>query len=349
LKTYIAGWCDRLRSYHVKKTFLKVARIAGVVVVGLLAIAALVLIRPDISFDHLQQKYGAQADNYMQMPDGVLVHFRDEGPRGGPTLVLVHGFTASLIDWDTWAEVLTKRYRVIRLDLPGHGLTLSPAGYQVSLDHHADLIDALTTRLNAPRFVLVGNSMGGGVAWNFAIRHAGRLDGLVLEDAVGWPQPKGAPGNPSLPSNPMARAVLRNIDMKPLFGPALKSVLLDPTLVTPAMIDRYANFARAPGHRDILLLGPGAPSQTTVADLGQIKAPTLIMHGEQDKLVPFADGQAFAHAIQGAVLVAYPDVGHAPMQQIPGRSANDLDRWLRTKVWLAPAGAADPGPVAPAD
>ena len=330
------------------KIILKAAGIAGVVIVGLLAIAALMLIRPDIPFDHLQQKYGAQGDNYMQMPDGVLVHFRDEGPRGGPTLVLVHGFTASLIDWDVWAGALAKRYRVIRLDLPGHGLTRSPAGYQVSIDRHADLIDALTTRLNAPRFVLVGNSMGGGVAWNFAIRHPGRLDGLVLEDAVGWPQPKGAPGNPSFPSNPIARSVLRNVDMKPLFSQALKSVLVDPTLVTPAMIDRYAEFARAPGHRGLLLMGPGSPSRTTVAELGLIKVPTLIMHGEQDKLVPFADGQAFARAIPGAVLIAYPGVGHAPMEQIPGRSAEDLDRWLRTKVWPASAGAIDPGPAAPA-
>jgi pimeloyl-ACP methyl ester carboxylesterase len=190
--------------------------------------------------------------------------------------------------------------------------------------------------------------MGGGVAWNFAVRHAGRLDGLVLEDAVGWPQPKGAPGNPNLPSGPIARAVLRKVDMKPLFAQVLKTVLLDPRLVTPAMIDRYAEFARAPGHRAILLVGPGSPSRTTVADLGSIKTPTLILQGEQDKLVPFADGQAFAKAIPGAVLVAYPNVGHAPMQQIPGRSANDLDRWLRTKVWPAPAGAIDPGPVAPA-
>jgi pimeloyl-ACP methyl ester carboxylesterase len=331
------------------KTIVKGVGIVGLVVVGLLAIAALVLIRPDIPFDQLQQKYGAPGDNYMQMPDGVVVHYRDEGPRDGRTLVLVHGFTASLIDWDAWAGALAKRYRVIRLDLPGHGLTLSPAGYQVSLDRHADLIEALTTRLNAPRFVLVGNSMGGGVAWNFAVRHAGRLDGLVLEDAVGWPHPtppNGAPDFARLQGNPIARAVLPTIDMKPMFGPALRSVLLDPTLVTPAMIDRYAEFARAPGHRAVLLSGPGSPSRTTVADLGLIKAPTLIMHGEQDKLVPFADGQAFARAIHGAVLVAYPNVGHAPMQQIPARSANDLDQWLRTRVWAMPAGSTDPGPVA---
>ena len=65
-------------------------------------------------------------------------------------------------------------------------------------------------------------------------------------------------------------------------------------------------------------------------------------------VIPFADGQAFARAIPGAVLIAYPNVGHVPMEQIPARSANDLDRWLRTKVWPAPAGAIDAGPVAPA-
>ena len=189
--------------------------------------------------------------------------------------------------------------------------------------------------------------MGGGVAWNFAIRHPGWLDGLVLEDAAGWPQPKGAPIFFSLLGHPIARAVLRYVDMKPLFGQALRSVLLDPTLVTPAMIERYAEFARGPGNRGILLSGPGSPSRTTVADLRLIKVPTLVMHGEQDQLIPFADGRAFAQAIPGAVLVAYPGVGHAPMQQIPGRSANDLDRWLRTRAWPAPAGAIDPGPVAP--
>jgi pimeloyl-ACP methyl ester carboxylesterase len=148
------------------KTILKGAGIAGLVVAGLLAIAALFLIRPDIPFDQLQHRYSAPGDKYLQMPDGVVVHFRDEGPRDGQTLVLVHGFTASLIDWDAWAAALA------RLDLPGHGLTRAPAGYEASIDRFADLIDALTTRLNAPRFVLVGNSMGGGVAWNFAVRHA---------------------------------------------------------------------------------------------------------------------------------------------------------------------------------
>jgi pimeloyl-ACP methyl ester carboxylesterase len=130
----------------------------------------------------------------------------------------------------------------------------------------------------------------------------------------------------------------------------LRSAFLDPALVTPAMIDRYADFARAPGHRDILLIPQSSQqSGTSVEDLRAIKVPTLVMHGEADRLIPFADGQAFAQSIPGATLIAYPKVGHVPMEQIPGRSANDLDLWLRTKVYPPPSGAIDPGPIASTD
>ena len=102
---------------------LKGVAIAALVVVALLAVGLLALMRADIPYAELRAKYGAPADAYMAMPDGVMLHYRDEGPRDGRTLVLVHGFSASLIDWDAWAKPLTTRYRVIRLDLPGHGLT----------------------------------------------------------------------------------------------------------------------------------------------------------------------------------------------------------------------------------
>ena len=227
-------------------------------------------------------------------------------------------------------------------------MTRPPAGYPASIDANADLVDQVTARLGAQRFVLAGNSMGGVVAWNFALRHLGRRDGLVLVDAAGWPRrspQKGAPVIFSLMRNPLAGAVLRRIDVKPLIGQGLKSAFLDPKLVTPALVDRYADFARAPGHRDILLSIQGrSRAGVTAADLGRITVPTLVMHGEQDRLIPFADGQAFAREISGATLVGYPNVGHVPMEQIPDRSAADLDQWLRARVYRsAPAAKASTG------
>lgn len=327
---------------------MRAAKALGVVIlvlVGLAAVGLLLLVRPDIPYAALQRKYAAPADSYMPLPGGVVVHYRDQGPRGAPTLVLVHGFSASLIDWDDWTDRLDNRYRVIRLDLPGHGLTRAPAGYRASIDGYADLVDEVTRRLDAPRFVLAGNSMGGGMAWDFALRHPDRLDGLVLVDAAGWPRrstaQKGSPVIFALLRNPLAAALLRRIDLKPLIAQGLRSAFVDPRLVTPAVVDRYADFARAPGHRAILMtIEARSRAGVGVADLSRIKVPTLVMHGEDDRLIPFADGQAFAREIPGAVLLAYPGVGHVPMEQIPARSADDLDQWLRTRVYgvAKPAG-----------
>jgi len=306
--------------------------IVVVLLVGFLAVR-----RGDIPLDTLKQKYAEPASRYMSMPDGVVVHYRDQGAPNASTLVMIHGFSASAMDWDPWVQRLGGRYRIISLDLPGHGLTSAPTGYQASIDGYADLIAAVTARLGAQKFVIIGNSMGGGVAWDFALRHPERLDGLVLVDAAGWPHTSGQKGSPiifNILQSKLGRAVLRQIDIKPLIRQGMKSAFVNEALVTPALVDRYADFARAPGHRDILMrIQTGGRSVASADLLAQIRVPTLVMHGRQDRLIPFADGQAFAKAIPGATLIAYDGVGHAPMEQIPDQSAKDLDGWLGAKVY----------------
>jgi pimeloyl-ACP methyl ester carboxylesterase len=335
--------------------------IAAILVVGFLALR-----RGDIPLETLKAKYAVPASQYMAMPDGVVVHYRDENPARStmdddpsdllcakgdsaclnfqararvPTLVMIHGFSASTRDWDDWIRILGPHYRIISIDLPGHGLTSAPKGYKASIDGYADLIDSVTARLGAQKFVIIGNSMGGGTAWDFALRHPDRLDGLVLVDAAGWARPKGqdegkGPIIFKIMRSKLGLAVLRQIDVKPLIGQGLKSAFVDEKLVTPALIDRYSDFARAPGHRDILMsIQSGARTPVTEATMATIKVPTLIMHGRQDHLIPFAQGQAFARVIPGSTLIAYDGVGHVPMEQIPDKSAADLDGWLKAKVY----------------
>jgi pimeloyl-ACP methyl ester carboxylesterase len=360
------------------------------VIVAVLLVGFLALRRGDIPLETLKAKYAVPASSYMAMPDGVVVHYRDDNPaaplakiitgypgpahstgaaRGElpanlaavtttcapgqssadcvaagppgytPTLVMIHGFSASTRDWDDWIRILGPHYRIISIDLPGHGLTSAPKGYKASIDGYADLIDSVTARLGAQKFVIIGNSMGGGTAWDFALRHPDRLDGLVLVDAVGWARPRGQDSGKGpiifrIMRSKLGLAVLRQIDVKPLIGQGLRSAFVDEKLVTPALIDRYSDFARAPGHRDILMsIQSGARTPVTEATMATIKVPTLIMHGRQDHLIPFAQGQAFARVIPGSTLIAYDGVGHVPMEQIPDKSAADLDGWLKAKVY----------------
>ena len=339
------------------------------VVVVVLVAGFFALRRGDIPMETLKQKYAVPASQYMTMADGVVVHYRDEGPdktsaaapqdeasfcqgftdqacvdkqraaARTPTLVMIHGFSASTRDWDDWIRILKPTYRIISLDLPGHGLTSAPVGYRPGIDAYADLIDAVTARLGVRRFVLIGNSMGGGTAWDFALRHPDRLDGLVLVDAAGWERPRGQGGGQGpiifkIMRSKLGLQILRQIDVKPLIGQGLKSAFVNEALVTPALIDRYSDFARGPGHRDILMsIQSGARTPVTEASFAAIKVPTLVLHGRQDHLIPFAQGQAFARVIPGSTLIAYDGVGHVPMEQIPDRSAADLDGWLKAKVY----------------
>ncbi len=175
--------------------------------------------------------------------------------------------------------------------------------------------------------------MGGGVAWQLAVRHPQRLNALILVDAAGFPNEK-PPGEIPLAFRilkyPIGRAFLRNIDNRPLIDEGLKTDVYDKSVITPAFVDRWAEFQRAPGHRAILMsLNPGTVNQAAAAALHDISVPTLILHGENDPLIEPASAQKFAAAIPGSKVISYPHVGHLPQIEIPARSAADVAEFLQ--------------------
>jgi len=308
------------------------------IVGGLLAVIVLagffgwLLLRgPDIPYETLEAKYATKASHYADLPGGVRLHYKDEGKAEDPLLVLVHGFGDSHFSWEGWVTRLGDRYRIITVDLPGHGLTRAPDGYVASADGFADLIDALATKENLPKFAIAGNSMGGGVAWQVAVRHPDRVNGLILADAAGWPATtlKKPPLAFKLLKYSWGRAFLRSIDNTPLIRSGLRGEVGDPSVITDAFIARWAELQRAPGHRAILMsIQPGKHSQATKAVLATIKVPTLVLWGEIDPLIEVAGAHRFAEAIPGAKLIVYPKVGHLPQVEIPQRTADDVAAFL---------------------
>ena len=143
---------------------------------------------PDRSVAELRPRWGAPPSVFLDI-DGMPVHVRDEGPRDDPSpIVLLHGFGSSLHAWDGWAEALRDKRRVVRLDLPGFGLTgPSPDGvYGLERDMRVTL--AVLDRLGIARCVLGGNSLGGAVSWRMALAHPARVEKMILVDAGGYPQ-----------------------------------------------------------------------------------------------------------------------------------------------------------------
>lgn len=321
--------------------------LAVVITLGVILFAGwMALKRDDIPYEQLETIYANSDSRYLALDDEKRIHFRDVGPRDAPVLVLVHGFSASLHTWEPWVADLKRDYRVITLDLPGHGLSRCLDNSEIGPAQFVDVIDRVTGALKVERFTLAGNSMGGSAAWNYALAHPEKLEGLVLVDAAGWPRTgdegESRPVIFKLLEVGLARKLIKDLDMSSLIRSGLEDSFADPAFVTDEMVDRYASLARAPCHRDALLAlsaGRDARTEASAERLAVLSMPTLVMHGEQDNLIPASHGEQFAAAIPGAELKLYPDVGHLPQEEIAAQSLSDLRAFLSGRVHGVPATA----------
>jgi pimeloyl-ACP methyl ester carboxylesterase len=305
------------------------------VLLAALALAWLELRGPDIPYEMLEAKFADDASRFVDLPGGLHVHYQEEGHASLPLLVLLHGFGDSYTTWDAWVRELGGQFRIIRLDFPGHGLTRAPSDYVLRGDSLAEFVDAFAAKLDLPQFAVAGNSMGGSVAWQLALRHPDRLNALILLDAAGFPNehsPATVPFAFRILQFRLGRALLRNIDNRPLIDDALKVDVYDKSLITPALVDRWAELQRAPGHRAVLMsVDPATLNNASAAVLEYLRAPTLVINGESDPLVEPASARKLAAAIPGAKLIVYPHVGHLPQIEIPQRSAADAAAFLQSR------------------
>jgi pimeloyl-ACP methyl ester carboxylesterase len=285
---------------------------------------------PDTDKAAMRAKYGSPSSKYLNMGDAFVVHYRDEGPRNAPVVVLIHGSNSFLQTWDDWATALTPTYRVIRLDLPGHGLTGDYRARSYGRSDYVDVIDAVTKKLRVSRFVIGGNSMGGGVAWAYAHQYPFKVTGLVLVDASGAPEPKGSspPLVFRLARVPVIGDLMAYITPRSLVADGVRASFGDPANVTEAKIDRYWELLRYPGNRSATLFRFSAPREPPIAKPLPHPIPTLIMWGAEDRLIPVSSAAWFKQQVPDAQVVIYPRVGHLMMEEIPERSATDLKLWL---------------------
>jgi pimeloyl-ACP methyl ester carboxylesterase len=296
--------------------------LAAAGVVALLFVAAFV--RPDVALGPLRAKYAPPPSRFVAVR-GMAVHYRDEG-RGAP-LVLLHGAGASLHTWDGWAAALRDSVRVIRLDLPGFGLTGPTPDDDYRIAAYVAFVDELLDTLRVPRASLAGNSLGGEIAWRYAAAHPDRVDRLILVDPSGYPV-RVPPALVRAVQLPVVRSLLAVATPRWFLARNLRDVYAADARVTPALVDRYYDLARRPGNRLAALGRLTAREPDRWADVRLVRAPTLLMWGAEDRWIPPALADSFARAIPGARVRIYPGAGHLPMEELPGLTAADARRFL---------------------
>ena len=297
---------------------------------ALLVIAGLgraLVFRPDLSPAALERDHTDGTSRFMEV-DGLRFHYRDEG--SGDPIVLLHGLTDSLFVWDPWVGQLSRYARVIRLDLPGHGLTGPDPQGRYAWSEIADLVVRFLDQLGFARAILVGSSWGGAIAWQLAARYPERVDRLVLVAPVGYTAGGQLPWLLWLLAHPVAGPLMARLTPRRLFMRRVRHIYADPTRADRVQAERQYRLFRRAGNRDALsaILRAGVALETK-ALLARVRAPTLLLWGAADPVLPSTLAHCFARDIANAELVMIPGVGHAPMLELPEQSVAKLLAFLR--------------------
>lgn len=316
-----------------------------------IVVAFLVLRTPDTDRDEMIAKYGGPNATFVAGPAGQHIHYRDQGKRDGPAIVLLHGSNASLQTWEPLVKRLGGTYRIVTLDLPGHGLTGGTPDKDYSADGMMDAVDVVVAKLDLHHFVLGGNSMGGWVAWRYALVRPERIDALLLIDAAGMPLRKGEKAPPSnvgfrVLEYPFGRWLATQITPRSLVEQSLRGSIARQDIVDDAMIDRYWELLRFPGNREATVLRARMDREPAMAArAGAIKAPTLILFGKKDRLINPTAAQTFNERIAGSEVVLLDDIGHLPMEEAPDATAAAITDFLSRR--LGPPATVPASPVRP--
>jgi pimeloyl-ACP methyl ester carboxylesterase len=249
-----------------------------------------------------------------------------------PTILLLHGTASSLHTWDGWAKQLSPSVRVVRLDLPGFGLTGPHPSGDYSGSATVDFLERFVNAAGMTRFAIAGNSLGGYYAWRFALRHPERVTGLVLIDAVGYPIQGGTSQAAAIQLSrmPVISELMRFTAIRWVVERSLREVYADTSKITPELVDRYESLMLRAGNRQAM--GDRARAERRPIGwqrLPELRVPTLVMWGAQDTWVPPEHAERFRNDIPGSRLVVYPKLGHLPMEEDPTATAADALRFLR--------------------
>ena len=306
---------------------LKAFKIIALVFISLILLAALYLWTPDKSKAELEKIYGSPKNAYITAL-GVNLHYQDTGPsKNAIPILFLHGFGASLQTWDSWVQALSEDYRVISVDLPGFGLTgEDPSGIYTD-QRSVEVLEAFLKELKIPKVVLVGNSMGGKFAWQFAARYPNQVAKLVLISPDGYASHGMEYGKKS--EVPAIADLYRYFFSKTFLVMNLKPAYADPKTLNDALVNRYYDLMLAPGVRGAIL---GRMQQTVLQDpvpaLASIQVPTLLIWGEKDAFIPIANSNDYLKVMPNAKRVSLPNIGHLPQEEQPSIGLAALKKFL---------------------
>ncbi len=304
----------------MKKRYLVAGAIGGAIGAG---IAYKMLSRDsEVNWDDVFQDVIHSEYSHFVEVDGTRVHFQEFGDRGNPTLLLIHGYTASTYSWHKVTLALAKRgFHVVAVDLLGFGFSGKPHWFDYTINSQARMISRFMNRIGVGRATLVGCSYGGAVAATVALDYPEFVEKLILVDAVSNDEIK-------------KRALLR-LARVPGIGEVASAFLTDSHYFSRIrMSDTLAKdnhhlitdervkavtlpLSAADGHNSVLATMRNWSANRIEKDAHLINHQTLIIWGEEDTVIPVKDGENLHRSILNSRMVVFKRCGHVPQEEFP--------------------------------
>jgi pimeloyl-ACP methyl ester carboxylesterase len=327
----------------VKKYILKILGLFTAGLFSLLVIGFFIsgfFVVSDLPRSEVADKYSNQHSMFITLENGSTVHIRDEGNRDGEVLVLMHGFGMSLHVWEKWVAELGDTYRLISFDWPGHGLSTpvrdnnyNNYNLKAQTNYLVDVLDWM----NIDKSVLIGHDIGGAVAMNYVVDNPEKVQALVLIGALGLKIDRSDEAHRilKLTKYPLMSTALRYITPYETMKNAVIRSYGSEAIVNKELVDRYYELMLNSTNREVYIkqIKQMYLDEPLDARIGRLNHPTLLIWGEEDKMVDLKYAKRLRSIILSARLVSYQGVGHIPMDVLPKVTAKDLTNFLNSEVF----------------
>ena len=320
-------------NYNLKSYLIRISKII-LIFISLIIIGIILLFgHRDIPVNELKVKYANKASSFI-LVDGMEVHYRDEGDLTDTIpIILIHGTASSLHTFDAWTEILKKTKRVIRMDLPAYGLTGPFPDGNYSMAHYTVFLKEFLKALNIKQCVLAGNSLGGQIAWNYALEQPKMVNKLILIDAAGYPlKSKSVPIGFKIGRMPVLNKILTFITPRFIVKSSVENVYFDKSKVTDSLVDRYFELTLRAGNRQAFVdRFKMTDDEKAYIKIKNIVQPALILWGENDLLIPVENAYKFQKDLPNNSLFLLDKCGHVPMEESPKESLKPVIDFLENE------------------
>jgi len=315
--------------YQFVKFLIKIAivLILGIVLLFYSMIKLDIRYPSDISKESIEAKYLLESSDFIEI-DGVNIHFAIDG--SGPDLLLLHANYANLIDWNPWVNLLKDHYRVIRIDIPGHGLTAADPSNDYSMQRTIFLLEGFLNAFEIQKLSVAGASLGGTIGLHYTRRNPEKVENLILV----------SPGalNPRIRGRNEPVKLPKPFEIIAYFTPRLITESLlrggfgDPENVTEELIDRWYDLLLREGQRDAQI---ARVNQYVSGDIDQVlsevRAPALIMWGKKNNVVPVDLAYEMKDMMKNSLrieMIIYESGGHQLVQELGIQTGKDALEYL---------------------